>query len=129
MTTPWSEVSASPEFNALPPEAKEAARQQYFKEVVAPQVPADKLSEVKTQFDADTGFKSTVGGAALGNPSIEKQGRAALRTGPFDSTGVTAIGMAGGLGGAIGGVWLALVKLIPVRSPRYVPLLFVSGTK
>jgi hypothetical protein len=53
-TKPWSEVASSPQFQALPAPEKEAARQQYFAEVVAPQVPPEEVENVKSQFDADT---------------------------------------------------------------------------
>lgn len=98
---PWSDVAASPDFKALAPAAQEAARQQYFKEVVAPKVPTEKLPDVQRQFDADTGFATTPGGAATGNPSIAAQGRSGLRTGGnFDPA--IAIGGAGVVGGALG---------------------------
>ena len=54
MAKPWSEVSGSPDFQAMAPDQQEAARQQYFDQVVAPQVPPDKLSDVRAQFDTQT---------------------------------------------------------------------------
>ncbi len=59
MAKKWSEVEQNPQYQALPPEQKEQARQQYFNEIIVPQV-TDKsqLDEVKRQFDADT-LKST----------------------------------------------------------------------
>lgn len=47
-------------------------------------------------------FNSTPGGAAVGNPNIEKQGRLGIRSGPFDTKGLATIGEAGVLGGAFG---------------------------
>lgn len=51
----WDDVAAKPEFKSLPPEQQEAARNQYFQEVVAPQVPQQYISAAKQQFDEDTG--------------------------------------------------------------------------
>jgi hypothetical protein len=60
MAKSWAEVSSSPEFQALTPDQQESARQQYFQQVVAPQV-ADpsQLQVVKQQFDAQTGPKTS----------------------------------------------------------------------
>lgn len=54
MAKKWVEVAASPEFNALEPQQQEEARQQYWREVVAPNVPQDQLQSVQSEFDADT---------------------------------------------------------------------------
>lgn len=54
MAKKWAEVAASPEFNALEPQQQEEARQQYWREVVAPNVPQDQLQSVQSEFDADT---------------------------------------------------------------------------
>lgn len=54
MAKKWVEVAASPEFNALAPQQQEEARQQYWREVVAPNVPQDQLQSVQSEFDADT---------------------------------------------------------------------------
>lgn len=54
MVKKWSDVAASPEYNALPDDQKQEARSQYFFTVVAPAVPADDLLAVRKQFDADT---------------------------------------------------------------------------
>jgi len=51
MALAWKDVIAKPEFQSLPPETKEKARQQYFEEVVAPKA-GDKLEDARTQFDA-----------------------------------------------------------------------------
>ena len=55
MAKSWAQVSASPEYQALPPDQQEAARQQYFAQVVAPQIgdPA-QVEMAKAQFDAQT---------------------------------------------------------------------------
>lgn len=54
MAKKWVEVAASPEFNALAPQQQEEARQQYWREVVAPNVPQEQLQAVQSEFDADT---------------------------------------------------------------------------
>lgn len=54
MARAWSEVAASPEYMKLPPDQQDAARGQYFEQVVAPKVPQDKLEQVRQQFDAST---------------------------------------------------------------------------
>lgn len=50
----WSDVAASSAFQALNTDEQEEARQQYFDEVVAPQVPEEDLGLVRGQFDEDT---------------------------------------------------------------------------
>lgn len=64
MAKKWVEVAASPEFNALAPQQQEEARQQYWREVVAPNVPQDQLQAMQSEFDADT--KPTIA-----NPSAQ----------------------------------------------------------
>lgn len=55
MAKKWSEVSQSPEFQALSPEDQEKAREQYFYDIVAPQVSdPEELGAIRQQFDADT---------------------------------------------------------------------------
>lgn len=54
MAKKWTEVAASPEFKSLSPSDQEAARQQYFSAVVAPQVPVEALEQVRRQFDMET---------------------------------------------------------------------------
>ena len=53
----WSEVIKDPEFQQLPSEEKEAARQQYFAKVVSPQLPPEELGAAKAQFDQMYGPK------------------------------------------------------------------------
>ena len=52
---PWSAVADSDAFKALPPDKQEAARAQYFDQVVAPHVPEPARATARTQFDRDTG--------------------------------------------------------------------------
>jgi hypothetical protein len=51
MATSWAEVAANPAYLALPPAQKEAARKQYFDQVVAPKVPAADLDHARQQFN------------------------------------------------------------------------------
>lgn len=55
MPKPWKEVAASPQYLALAPEQREAARAQYFEQVVAPQVDPAQVATVRAQFDQATG--------------------------------------------------------------------------
>lgn len=54
MAKPWADVAASPQFQQLAPADQEAARQQYFSQVVAPQVPSDQVDAARAQFDGAT---------------------------------------------------------------------------
>ena len=46
----WAEVEANPEFQALSTEEKHAAQEQYFNEVVAPQIPQAEHGAAKQEF-------------------------------------------------------------------------------
>jgi hypothetical protein len=50
----WEEVVRDPEFRRLPPEEREAARQEYFNEVVAPRLPATDVEQARAEFAEDT---------------------------------------------------------------------------
>jgi len=107
MAEAWTDVSAKPEFQALPPDQKESARTQYFDQVVAPQVPPEKLSEVRKQFDEQTGkigFGSTGGGAATGNPLISQKSERSLRNPRTLERTLETIGGAGAVGAGMGAV-------------------------
>jgi hypothetical protein len=56
MPKPWKDVAASPEYQALPADQQAVARDQYFSQVVAPQIsdPA-QVQAAKAQFDAQYG--------------------------------------------------------------------------
>ena len=54
MSRTWAEVSSTGAYKSLPLAEQEAARQQYFNEVVAPQVPEYDLQIARTQFDKET---------------------------------------------------------------------------
>src|SRR4249919_2416797 len=60
MAKPWAQVAASPQYQALPPEQREAARRQYFDQVVAPQIgDPSQVESARAQFDAQTGAKAS----------------------------------------------------------------------
>lgn len=50
----WEQVTESAEFKALAPAEQEAARLQYFDQVVLPRVPEEDLAEARAQFDQQT---------------------------------------------------------------------------
>ncbi|HXC41313.1 MAG TPA: lytic transglycosylase domain-containing protein, partial [Burkholderiales bacterium] len=50
----WDEVRNLPDMQGLNSEQLEQARNQYFLDVVAPQVPTDQLKAARTAFDSDT---------------------------------------------------------------------------
>lgn len=49
----WDQVVGSPEFHALSREDQVSAKQQYFDEVIAPQVPQSDLESARSEFLAD----------------------------------------------------------------------------
>jgi hypothetical protein len=54
MAKPWNEVAKDPAFQALSPEEREAARVEYFHDVVAPRIDTSDIPAARTEFDADT---------------------------------------------------------------------------
>lgn len=54
MPKSWTEVSSSPQFQALSPTDQEAARNQYFNEVVAPRLSPEDMPLARSQFDRET---------------------------------------------------------------------------
>lgn len=54
MATPWSEVEQSEEYQGLTNRQKQEAREQYFTEVVAPQVPKSDIASAREQFYTET---------------------------------------------------------------------------
>ena len=74
---PWTEVVKSEQFKSLPDDKKEAARNQYFEQVVKPRIknPED-VSKAKQQFDAQFAIKKATEEDAkkfkLGSPIKEK---------------------------------------------------------
>ncbi len=54
MTISWQEVTQLPKYADLPDDQKEALRQQYFKEVIAPKAKPEEIAEVAARFDRAT---------------------------------------------------------------------------
>lgn len=54
MAKKWSEVESNPEYQKLDSTAREDVRNEYFANVVMPNVPAEDMDSVRTQFDKDT---------------------------------------------------------------------------
>ena len=54
MAKPWAEVAKSDGYRALSSAEREEARNEYWREVVAPRVPVAELPGVRQAFDADT---------------------------------------------------------------------------
>lgn len=71
MTKKWSDVAASAAFQSLSFDEQEEARQQYFAEVVAPQV-GDDVDNARMQFDADTAIKRAPRLATAPQPAPEQ---------------------------------------------------------
>ncbi|WP_148661727.1 hypothetical protein [Roseateles chitosanitabidus] len=69
MPLKWNEVIQKPEFKALSPEDQEAARAQYFNEVVAPQVPKEHIDVARSQFDGEYG----IGGSKVQAPTAPER--------------------------------------------------------
>ena len=55
MAKPWAEVAKSDGYRALSSAEREEARNEYWREVVAPRVPVAELMGVRQAFDADMG--------------------------------------------------------------------------
>lgn len=55
MAAPWSQVEASAAYQQLPPDQQQAARAQYFAQVVAPQIPTSDLTKAWGQFTGQSG--------------------------------------------------------------------------
>lgn len=69
MAQPWAQVAANPAYQQLPPDQQEAARQQYFAQVVAPQISdPSQVQAAKAQFDAQTGRQSVPSPQAPAQP-------------------------------------------------------------
>lgn len=81
MAKKWVEVAASPEFNALAPQQQEEARQQYWREVVAPNVPQDQLQAVQSEFDTDT--KPTIANPSAKPLDVEITGGQSVPAGDY----------------------------------------------
>lgn len=102
MAQSWSQVTQNPAYQALPPDQQEAARQQYFQQVVAPQLPDDNArSMAKAQFDKQTGPMAARPDDVVVRPTadqleapgiMEQLGRSAVRTGKAVAEGAIGLG-------------------------------------
>lgn len=102
MAQSWSQVTQNPAYQALPPDQQEAARQQYFQQVVAPQLPDDNSrTQAKVQFDKQTGPSAIRPDDIVVRPTAdqleppsfgEQLGRAAVRTGKAVAEGAIGLG-------------------------------------
>lgn len=107
MPKPWKDVAASAQYQALPPDQQAAAREQYFAQVVAPQLGGDQqaIAQAKSAFDAQYGqgsqpdspptvtVRPDAGEMAAAQPRSFGQdlGRAAIMTGRNVAHGVLSL--------------------------------------
>lgn len=90
---PWADVEADPAFKALSPTEQYEAQEQYFNEVVAPNVPSEEQDGVKGQFFGEFGRriipKDT--GQSLGQAMVMSAGRGAMSVPEGIVSGVGAV--------------------------------------
>ncbi len=93
MTKLWSEVVVSPEYRALKPDDREAARAQYWNEVIAPQVPKESLEAARAQFETEFGPDGTQLPKVAGpeRSRLEGAGRAIGLTARHALAGIAAV--------------------------------------
>lgn len=110
MVVTWDSVASNPAYQALPQEQKDAARQQYFNDVVAPQIPQEHLDIARKQFDSYSTPKSNApkepGLMSRIGTDISNRGTGmaeALLSNMKGEQGLpsTALQIAGGTGGAL----------------------------
>lgn len=97
MAKPWNEVAASPQYQALDSDQREAAKRQYFDTQIIPNVPAEQQETVRNQFLAHADTLDT-----LAATEKAKAGLGSLLTsGPVQTAGVVlplaAAGLSGGM--------------------------------
>lgn len=98
---PWNEVVANEEFRSLNEAEREEARQQYFNEVIAPQVPEGETAAVWGEFDLDTRDSLALTELPEEVPQEEPQyGLSALATGGATAGGQPKTETSMALGGA-----------------------------
>lgn len=109
----WKDVIAKPEFKALSPEQQDAARNQYFEQVVAPQVPPESLEVARGQFMQQYGrpVKPQVSDSslvAIGAGLGKGAGDVALNAQRYLGKGINAVGdfFTQGEDGNAAGNWL-----------------------
>lgn len=116
MAQPWAQVAANPAYQQLAPDQQEAARQQYFAQVVAPQISdPSQVQAAKAQFDAQTGQQAP---AKLYNPADDNAGRyqVALQQNVEDLGPVGRF--AAGFGKAFVDTGRGLAQLVGAESPQ-----------
>lgn len=74
----WADIAASEQYQTLPPERQERARQLYFDDVILPRVPKGSEQRARALFDQDTG---TAAPRAAGPAEEGKGFTAGLRSG------------------------------------------------
>lgn len=112
MAKRWAEVAESDAFLDLEEGEREAARRQYFDDVVAPQVPAEDRAFAWSQFDQDT------------RPSLTKQRGLIEGAGKMLEAGEEALGrVQAGLPHEVGGAIEAAKEVVtlPYRAATWVP--------
>ncbi|MBC9904758.1 glycoside hydrolase family 73 protein [Achromobacter xylosoxidans] len=109
----WKDVIAKSEFKALSPEQQDAARNQYFEQVVAPQVPPESLEVARGQFMQQYGrpVKPQVSDSslvAIGAGLGKGVGDVALNAQRYLGKGINAVGdfFTQGEDGNAAGNWL-----------------------
>lgn len=109
----WKDVISKPEFKALSPEQQDAARTQYFDQVVAPRVPPEALESARSQFMQQYGqpVKPQVSDnslVAIGAGVGKGVGDVALNAQRYLGKGINSVGdfFTQGDGGNAAGNWL-----------------------
>lgn len=95
----WSEVEESPEYKRLSRAEKDAAREQYFDQVIKPQVPPVDLDSAKSQFLQQTSIDGKRSPKEMTTPFLNPGGEAAANL----ATGTVAAPVSGlaGIAGAV----------------------------
>lgn len=87
----WDEVVASPGYRKLSPDQRKAAQQEYFDDVVAPQVPAEQIEAARSEFLADTTPETKLGFMGQVADAGKQVGRQLGLTTRAAVTGATAL--------------------------------------
>ena len=70
----WSDITSQATFQALPPEEKEAVRQDFFEKTIAPRVGKDELAAVRADYDEKTRIRIPPTLAAKPSSFVERVG-------------------------------------------------------
>lgn len=65
MAKPWADVAASPAYQAMSPDQQAAAKDQYFNQVIVPQLQPDEVDAARSQFEEQVGESHTPPTSAL----------------------------------------------------------------